>query len=263
VCIPRKGDPAQRFLTNRSQENHPFALPIFARNHSFSSGTDNSSKTGLGEPMGYYPNIQHEMLSRNEAQQRPVHRPSAPQAFHQLPRAQTFAKAKMTPQPKRNQPGAPTAARGSAGISITTGTSLIPGGPPSPSPLGSTTHHAMPLLLQAAPTTIGEAQQDRRAHQAPHYSSKKGNKQAGSSSLQIRGRSMPAAATPTAVRGILQPTSAISPDKPGTPHMHRPAQGLAFGAGHKHAKHAMDPKPTNNKQIISDDRGTVGTHTIT
>ena len=65
---------------------------------------------------------------------------------------------------------------------------------------------------------------------------------------------MPAAATPAAVRGTLQPTSAISLDKFGNPHMHRPARGPPFGAGHEHAKHAMDPKPTNNKQIISDVR---------
>ena len=227
---------------------------MFARGHSFSSETDNSSNTGLGKPLGSYPNIQHEMLSRNEAQQRPGHWPSAPQAFHQLQRAQTFANEKRTPQPKQNQPGAPMAAEGSAGISSTTCTRLIPGGPPSPSPLGSTTHHAVPLPLQAAPTTIGEARQDRRAHPAPHYSSKKGTEHAGSSSLQLGGRSMPAAATPAAVRGTLQPTSAISLDKLENPHMHRPTRGPPFGAGHEHAKHAMDPKPINIKQIISEDR---------
>jgi len=183
VCIPRKGDPAQRFLTNRGQENHLFALSIFARDHSFSSETDNSSNTGLGKPLGSYPNIQHEMLSRNAAQQRPGHRPAAPQAFHQLPRAQTYANGGMIPQPKHNQPGAPTAAEESAGISSTTCTSPIPGGPPSPSPLSSTTHHAILPPQPAAPTTMGEAQQERRAHQAPHYSIKKGNEQAGSSSL--------------------------------------------------------------------------------
>jgi len=66
---------------------------------------------------------------------------------------------------------------------------------------------------------------------------------------------MPAAATPTAVRCTLQPTSAIPLDKLGTPHMHRRARDLPFGAGHEQAKLAMDPMPANNKQIILDDRG--------
>jgi len=33
-----------------------------------------------------------------------------------------------------------------------------------------------------------------------------------------------------------------------TPHMHRPARDLLFGAGHEQAKLAMDPMPANNKQ---------------
>jgi len=225
---------------------------MFARDHSFSSETDNSSNTGLGKPLGSYPHIQHEMLSRNAAQQRPGHRPPAPQAFHQLPWAQTYANGCMTPQLKQNQPGATTAAEGSVGISRTICTSLIPGGPPSPSPLSSTTHHAMPTPQPTAPTTIGEAQKERRAHQAPHYSIQKGNEQAGSSSLQLGGRSTPAAVTPTVVRCTLQLTS---PAEFGTPHMHRQARDLPFGAAHEQAKLAMDPKPANNKQIILDDRG--------
>ena len=105
-----------------------------------------------------------------------------------------------------------------------------------PSPLCSTTHHAGHLPLQAAPTTIGETRQDRRVHQAQYYSSKRDTEQAGGSSLQLGGRSMPAAATPAAVRGTLQPTSAISP-----------ARDLPFGAGYEQAKPAMNPLPANNK----------------
>jgi len=110
----------------------------------------------------------------------------------------------------------------------------------------------MALPQQAAPTTIGEAQQERRAQQAPHHSVKKGKEQAGSSSLQLGGGSTPAAATPAAVRCTLQPTS---PATLGTPHMHRQARDLPFGAGHEQAKLAMDPQSANNKQIILDDRG--------
>jgi len=159
----------------------------------------------------------------------------------------------MTPQLKQSQPGTTSAAEGSAGIKSTTHTSLIPGGPPSPSPLSSTTHHAMPIPQQAALATMGEAQQERRAQQAPHYSIKKGTEQARSSSLQLGGGSTPGAATPAAARCTLQPTSAIPLAKLGTPHMHRPARDPPFGAGHEQAKLAMDPQPATNKQIISDD----------
>ena len=169
---------------------------MFARGHSFSSETDNSSNTGLGKPLGSFPNIQHELLYRNAAQQRPGHRPPAPQTFHHFPRAQTCANGHLTSQLRQNQPGATTAAEESAGISSTIRISLIPGGPPSPSPLSSTTHPAMALPQQVAPTTMGEAQQERRAQQAPHHSIKQGNKHAGSSSLQLGGGSTPPAATP-------------------------------------------------------------------
>jgi len=43
--------------------------------------------------------------------------------------------------------------------------------------------------------------------------------------------------------------------KLGTPHMHRPAQDLPFGAEHEQTKLVMDPKPAINTQIISDDHG--------
>ena len=39
-----------------------------------------------------------------------------------------------------------------------------------------------------------------------------------------------------------------------TPHTHRPARDISFGAGHEQAKHAMNPLPANNKQINLDDR---------
>jgi len=115
------------------------------------------------------------MLHRNAAQKRLGKKPSASQAFQQLPRAQTDANGGMTPQPKQNQPGAPTAAAGAAGISSTRCTSLIPDGSPAPSPLSSTTHHAAPAPQQVAPTTIGQAQPECRAQQAPHHCIKKGN----------------------------------------------------------------------------------------
>jgi len=226
-----------------------FALSMFARDPIVRAGTDNSSNNGLGKPMGFYPNYQHEMLSRNEAQQRPGHRPSASQAFQQLPRAKTAANEYLAPRLMQTHSGATTAAEGPAGTSSTTCTSLIPGGPPLPSPLCSTTHHAGHLPLQAAPTTIGEARQARRAHQALHYSSKRDTEQAGGSSLQLGGRSMPAAATPDAARCTLQPTIVISL----APHMHRPARVIPFGAGYEQAKPAMDPQHAATKQLISDD----------
>jgi len=195
--------------------------------------------------LGYNPNIQHAMLSRNEAQQRPGHRPSAPQAFHQL----TNPNGNMAPQPKQRQPGAPTAAEGAAGIRSTTCTSLILGGPPSPLPLSSTTHHTMMIPQQAALTTNGEARQERRAQQAPHYSIKNGTEQPDSSSLQLGGGSTPVAVTPAAARCTLQLA------RFGTPHMRRLARDLPFGAGLEQAKLAMDPQPDTNKQIISNDHG--------
>ena len=66
-----------------------------------------------------------------------------------------------------------------------------------------------------------------------------GNEQAGSSRLQPRGGSTPAAGTPAAARGTLQPASAISLTEPG----HRLARDLPFGAGHGQAELAMDPLP--------------------
>jgi len=183
------------------------------------------------------------MLHRNAAQKRLGIKPSALQAFQQPPQAQTAANGGMNPQPKQNQPGAPTATAGAAGISSTRCTSLIPDGSPSPSPLSPTTHHAAPALQQAAPTTIGKAQPECRAQQAPPHRIKKGNEQAGSSRLQPRGGSTPAAATPAAARGTLQPASAISLTEPGTPRMHRLARDLPFGAGHGQAELAMDPLP--------------------
>mmetsp|Transcript_26000 Transcript_26000/g.38203 ORF Transcript_26000/g.38203 Transcript_26000/m.38203 type:complete len:341 (+) Transcript_26000:119-1141(+) len=138
-----------------------FALSMFARDPIVRAGTDNSSNNGLGKPMGFYPNYQHEMLSRNEAQQRPGHRPSASQAFQQLPRAKTAANEYLAPRLMQTHSGATTAAEGPAGTSSTTCTSLIPGGPPLPSPLCSTTHHAghpsLQHFLQRASTGTARA----------------------------------------------------------------------------------------------------------
>ena len=159
------------------------------------------------------------MLSRNEAQKRSGLRPAAPQAFQSLPRAQTVANENMTPQPRQNQYGAPTAAVGLAGLSGTSCTTLTSGGPPSSSPLSLTPHYAEHLPLQAAPTIIGEAHQDRRAYQAPHFYIMRDTEQTGGGSLQLRGRFLPAAAATLAVKGILPPTLEISLDKLGNPHM--------------------------------------------
>ena len=255
---PKEGQPGAA-ISHESRPGKPsFCTFDTARDYSFSSGTDNSSNNGLGKPMGFYPNHQHEMLSRNEAQQRPGHRPSASQAFHPLLLAQTVANEKMTPQPRQNQPGAPTAAEGSAGISGTTCTRLIPGGPPSPSPLSSTTQPDAALPQQAAPTTMGAAPQERRAQQAPHHSIKHGNEQAGRSSLQLGGGSTPAAVTPAVVRCSLQPASSA---KLGIPHMHKQARDLPFGAGHVQANLVMDPVTASNKQKNLDDRGKLQTRT--
>ena len=183
------------------------------------------------------------MLHRNAAQKRLGIKPSALQTFQQLPLAQTAANGGMTPQPKQNQAGAPTAAAGATGISSTMYTSLIPDGSPSPSPLSPTTRYIAPTPQQAAPTTNGKAQPECRAQQAPHHYIKNGNEQAGTSSLQLGDGSTPAAVTPAAVRGTSQPASPISLTEPETPRMHRPARDLPFGAGHAQTKLAMDPLP--------------------
>jgi len=139
VCITRKGDPALRLLTNRGWENHLFALPVFARGNSFGVKTDNSIDTGLGKLLGYYPNIQHEMLHTGAAQQRPGNLPSAPKAPLQQPlRAQTQANGSATSQHTQSQPSDTTAAERPAGTMDTTYISLIHDGPPSPPPRNST-----------------------------------------------------------------------------------------------------------------------------
>ena len=183
------------------------------------------------------------MLHRNAAQTRLSIKQSAQQTFQQLPLAQTAANGGMTPQPKQNQAGAPTAAAGAAGLSSTSCTSLIPDGSPSPSPLSPTTHHIAPAPQQTAPTTNGKAQPECRAQQAPHHYIKNGNEQAGSSSLQLGDGSTPVAVTPAAVRGTLQPTSVNSLTEPETPRLHRPARDPPFGAGHEQANLAIDPLP--------------------
>jgi len=237
-------------------QNHLFALPVFARDPIVRAGTDNSIENRAWQALGHCPNIQHEMLHRNAAHTRLGKKPSASQAFQQLPRAQTDANKQSTLQLIQTQSGATTAAEGPAGTSSTTCTSLIPGGPPSPSPLSSTTQPAVALPQQAAPTTMGEVPQERRAQQAPHHSIKHDNEQAGNSILQLEGGSTPAATTPATVRCSLQLACSA---KLGTLHMHRQARDLPFGAGHVQANLVMDPVTANNKQKKLDDRGKLQT----
>jgi len=135
------------------------------------------------------------MLHRNAAQKRPGNLPSAPQALQKPQRAQTQANGRTSSQLRQSQLGATMATAGSAGTKSTTYTSLILGGPPSPSPRNLTTHDAMPTLQQTAPVTTGAAQHERRAQHARHHSPEKGNKQAGSNSLQLGGEATPAAAS--------------------------------------------------------------------
>ena len=201
------------------------------------------------------------MLHRNAAQKRLGKKPSASQALQQPPRAQIPANGGTPCQPSRRQPGATTATEGSAGAQSTTCTSLIPGGPPSPSPRDLTTHDAMPTLHQVEPTTTGEAPPERRAQHARHHSSETGHKHAGSNRLQLGGESTPATAS---VRDTLRPTKPITPAKLRTPHMPRPAQDLPFGAGHEQDRQAMDLMPANNKpKKFRRSRNAVGTRTST
>ena len=93
----KEGQPGAA-ISHESRPGKPsFCTFDIARDYSFSSGTDNSSNNGLGKPMGYYPNYQHAMFSRNEAQQRSGHRPSASQAFHPLLQAQTVVRGTLQP----------------------------------------------------------------------------------------------------------------------------------------------------------------------
>ena len=98
----------------------------------------NSIDTGLGKLLGYYPNIQHAMLHRNAAQQRPGYLPSAPQAFQKLLRAQNQANGCTASQRRQSQPGDTTAAERPAGTMDTTHISLIYDGTSSPQPRKST-----------------------------------------------------------------------------------------------------------------------------
>jgi len=191
------------------------------------------------------------MLHRNAAQKRPGKKPSASQAFQQLPRAQIPANGDTPCQLSRRQPDATTAMEGSAGAKSTTCTSLIPGGPPSPSPRDLTTHGARPALQQAAPATTGEAPPERRAQHARYHSPETGHKHAGSNRLQLGGKSTPAA---TSARDTLPPTKPITQGKLRTLHRPGPARDLPFGAAHEQVKHVMDQLPANNIHKISDDR---------
>jgi len=198
------------------------------------------------------------MLNRNEAQKRPGIKLSAPMSLQTLPRAQTHPKGCLTLQLKKSQPGATTAAEGSAGTKSTPYTRRIPGGPASPSPLSPTTHDARPTPQQAAPTTLGEAQHARMAQQAQHYSIEKGSEQPGSNGLQLGDRSTPAAAS---ARCTLQLESTTTRAKLRTSHTHWPARDPPFGAGHEQAKLSMNPLPASNKKINSDNRKKLQTST--
>ena len=144
--------------------------------------------------MGYYPNIQHEMLYRNAAQQRPGNLPSAPQAFQKPLRAPTQAHGCTTSQLRQRQPGATTATEGSAGTMDTTYISLINDGSPSPQSRNSTPHATMPTLQRVVPTTTRRAQHERKAQPERPHAPEEGNEHAGSNSLHLGGESTPHAA---------------------------------------------------------------------
>jgi len=173
--------------------------------------TDNSSNTELGKLLGYYPNIQHEMLNRNAAQKRPGNKPSSPKAFQNPLRAQMPANGGTTSQLRLHRPGAMTAVEGSAGTKSTTYTSLIPGRPPSPSPLNLATHDVLPALQPAAPTTTGDAPHERRAQHAQYLSPEKGNEQADINGLQLGGESTPHAAVAQRALQSIQPNIKAKP----------------------------------------------------
>ena len=102
----------------------------------------NSIDTGLGKLLGYYPNIQHEMLHRNAAQ----HDPATCRRRHRRSKNLYWHKTKQTGvrlptgQRRQSQPGDTTAAERPAGTMDTTHISLIHDETPSPQPRNSTPH---------------------------------------------------------------------------------------------------------------------------
>jgi len=104
-----------------------------------------------------------------------------------------------------------TAVEGSAGTKSTTYTSLIPGRPPSPSPLNLATHDVLPALQPAAPTTTGDAPHERRAQHAQYLSPEKGNEQADINGLQLGGESTPHAAVAQRALQSIQPNIKAKP----------------------------------------------------
>ena len=110
----------------------------------------NSIDTGLGKLLGYYPNIQHEMLHRNAAQQRPGYLPSAPQAFQKLLRAQNQANGCTASQRRQSQPGDTTAAERPAGTMDTTHISVGAG------------HEQAKHVMDQTPTTYMQNNSDDR-----------------------------------------------------------------------------------------------------
>ena len=153
------------------------------------------------------------------AQQRPGNLPSAPQAFQKPLRTQTQANRCTTSHLRQSQPGATTAAEGSAGTMDTTHISLIHDGTPSPQPRNSTPHATMSTLQRAAPTTTRRAQHERKAQPERLHPPEKGNEQAGSNSL--RGESTPHVVL---AQCTLQPMKPIIKAKPSTQHMLTPAR---------------------------------------
>jgi len=109
----------------------------------------------------------------------------------------------------------------------------------------------MPTLQQAAPTTTGRAQHERKAQPARPHPLEEGNEQAGSNSLQLGGDSTPHTAL---AQCTLQSMTPIIKAKSSTQHMLTSARDPSFGDGHEQAKHVMGQTPTKNKQKISDDR---------
>jgi len=199
------------------------------------------------------------MLHRNAAQQRPGNLPSAPQAFQKPLWAQTQANGYTTSQLRQSQPGATTAAEGSAGTMDTTHISLIHDGTPSPQPRNSTPHATMPTLQRTAPTTTRRAQHERKAQLERPHPPEEGNEQAGSNSLQLGGESTPHAVL---AQCTLQPMKPSIKSKPNTHHMLTPTRELLFGAGHEQAKHVMDQTPTTYKLKNSDVRKILQTQTL-
>ena len=141
----------------------------------------NSIDTGLGKLLGYYPNIQHEMLHMDAAQHRPGNLPSAPQASKKPLRAQNQANGCTVSQRRQSQPGDTTAADRTAGTMGTSHISVIHDGPAQPPPWNSTPHASTQTLQKVLDLTkIGRVQHERRAQLAQYHPLGEGHEQARS-----------------------------------------------------------------------------------